>query len=165
MTCYKNYYAMRMLRKGGYDKRTVCTRLHADEGHEKGRELWANPYLKEYETKHGMHFSEKLAEHASKKMKNRNGLAHYWTREEVKGAITGAGLKIPADVRWCDMHYLANMAYADYFGSSLKTEVDCLQWACDQVNDPDGYSEKAFNHYLADLMKCETCDIPWKEMM
>lgn len=146
-------------------QRKYCTVLHSEKGKEHGKELWANPYLKEYEKKHGMHFSEKMAEHASKKMKNRNGLAHYWTRDEVKNAIMSLGIKHPQDVRWCDLQYLANMAYADYFGSSLKTEADCLQWACDYIYDPDGYDGKAFNHYLADLMECEHCDIPWQEVM
>ena len=48
--------------------------------------------------------------------------------------------------------YAANMAYADYYGISLKTEVDCVKQAYADAADPDGYPGKIFNRWLADVM-------------
>lgn len=145
--------------------RMACTPIKGMPGKERGRELWANPYLKEFEMKNGKHFNEKLSTYASRQMVNRDGSNHMWTHAEVKSAMTSAGMTIPAHARWCDAHYLANMFYADNYGSSAKTETDCLMRAYDFLNDPDGYEGRAFNHYLADLMECEKCDVPWKEML
>lgn len=44
---------------------------------------------------HGMHFSNKLAEYASSKMVNANGMNHTWSCKDVEGAFTSLGLKLP----------------------------------------------------------------------
>ena len=74
------------------------------------------------------------------------------------------GKEIPIGYKPCDAHYIANMLYADYFGSSLKTEEDVLKMACDYMHDPDGYGSKAFYHYLTDIM-VKGYVVNWNEML
>lgn len=110
------------------------------------------------------HFSPKLAEYAYKHMDNRDGTEHYWTRQEVLMALEKMGKSLPADFKPCDAHYIANMLYADYFGSSLKTEEDVLKMTCDYMNDPDGYEGRPFYHYLTDVM-VKGQPICWKDVI
>lgn len=106
----------------------------------------------EYVDKHGQHFTDELSEFASKRMKNRNGLFHSWSVSEVKSAFERMGLEKPDKYTWGDAAYAANMAYADFYGSSLKTEQDCLKYSHDLMSDVDGYDGMIMNRYLADLM-------------
>lgn len=106
----------------------------------------------QYVEKHGKHFTDELAEKASKLMENRNGLYHSWGVDEVKIAFERMGLEKPDGYTWGDATYAANMAYADFYGSSLKTEQDCVKYAYDLMSDIDGYDGMILNRYIADLM-------------
>ena len=121
---------------------------------------WEDPAYHEYVRKHGEHFSRSLSLWVCSMMENRNGKVHNWTPEQVDMALSGMGKTIKAAHKY-DAHYLANMAYADYMGKSLKEDADCLQWAADFLEDPDGYAEKAFNHWIADAMK-KCLDVDWR---
>lgn len=44
---------------------------------------------------HGMHFSDKLAEYASSKMVNANGMNHTWSCKDVEGEFASLGIKLP----------------------------------------------------------------------
>lgn len=101
---------------------------------------------------HGKHFTDELAEMASKRMKNRNGLYHSWSVNDIKNAFERIGLEKPEEYTWGDATYAANMAYADFYGSSLKTEQDCLKYSHDLMSDVDGYDGMILNRYISDLM-------------
>lgn len=148
----------------GEHGRMRCIEIKVPYGEEWGEMLWANPYFVKYVDECGEHFNKPMAEWASKQMENRDGTQHYWTRDEVMGAFKANALKLHKDAHWCDAQYVANMIYADYFGSSVKTELQCLQMAADYLDDPDGYEGIAFNRWVADKMKCEEdCEIPFKK--
>lgn len=119
----------------------------------------------EYTQKHGNHFTDALAEWASSKMENAHGEAgHRWSVEDVKGAFDRLGLKKPEKSTWGDAAYAANMAYADYYGISLKSEADCVKQAHADVSDPDGYPGKVFNRWLSDVIGKEI-DVPWHDFI
>ena len=82
--------------------------------------------------------------------------------EEVKAAFEKMGFKKPETATWGDIAYSANMAYADYFGGSIKTEADAVRYAYDDVSDPDGYPGKIFNRWLADIMG-QGSEVDWEE--
>lgn len=116
----------------------------------------------EYIAKHGTHFTDSLATWASEKMTNAQGDAnHHWSEEDVKSAFERLGLKKPEESTWGDVAYSANMHYADYFGSSLKTEADCIKQAYADVSDPDGYPGKIFNRWTSDIIG-KRVKVPWK---
>ena len=79
-----------------------------------------------YVKKHGYHFTDTLAEHASRMMVNAGGQQHSWTTAQVKKAIESLGLSIPEKVTDGDVAYTANIAYADFYPDPLKDEASCL---------------------------------------
>ena len=127
-------------------------------------EFWKDPMYKKYIITYGEHFSPELAKQAGMAMENRDGSDHFWTREEVKKAFDDMAPMLPNGYKLCDAHYIANMMYADYFGSGAKTESDVLKLAWDYMADPDGYDTKAFYHFLTDIM-VKGHVIDWSEVM
>jgi hypothetical protein len=121
---------------------------------------WEDAAYHDYVRKHGEHFSRSLSVWVCSMMENRNGKTHTWSPEQVDMAITGVGKMLKPAHKY-DAHYLANMAYADYMGKSLKEDADCLQWVVDFLEDPDGYAEKAFNHWISDAMK-KCLEVDWR---
>lgn len=118
----------------------------------------------EYIKKNGQHFTDALAEYASKMMENANGQAHSWTTSQVKKAMESLGLTIPNNVTYGDAAYLANMYYADLFPDPLKDEASCLKAAYKIANDPDGYEGLIFNRWLADMVGKEV-KIDWTKFI
>lgn len=127
--------------------------------HEESQEEYS-----EYVEKHGYHFTDALAEYASKMMQNANGQQHSWTASQVKKAMEGLGLTIPGHVTTGDAAYLANMYYADLFPDSLKDEASCLRAAHKVANDPDGYEGMIFCRWVADVIGKST-KIDWKKFI
>ena len=132
---------------------------------EKGEtEFWRNTCYKKYVEKHGHHFSNKLARWASDRMKNVSGDKHTWMCAEVEQAFQKLNFVIPDGMTVGDAAYTANMAYADYFGRSLKTDADVLTHAYAILRDPDGYDGMVFNRFTADMMGMGV-DVPWDEVI
>lgn len=116
---------------------------------------------KDYIKKNGPHFTEALAEYASKQMVNSNGLEHTWTAGQVKNICDVLNLQIPASSTLYDVTYTANMAYADFF-PELLTEHQCIKYAIAVAADPDGYEGIQLCRWIADIMsKKESVD--WSE--
>lgn len=105
-----------------------------------------NNYLK----KHGYHFTDMLAEYASKMMVNANGQMHTWNATQVKRTMDNLGLTTPDKVTTGDVTYLANMYYADLFPDPLKDEASCIRAAYKMANDPDGYEGMIFCRWATD---------------
>ena len=106
---------------------------------------------KDYIKKNGPHFTEALAEYASKQMVNSNGLSHTWTAEQVKNICSVLNLEIPTTSTLYDVMYTANMAYADFF-PELLNEHQCIKYAIAVANDTDGYEGIQLCRWIADVM-------------
>lgn len=119
----------------------------------------------EYVEKHGYHFTNALAEHVSKMMKNANGSEHSWSALQVKKAMEGLGLVIlPAGATLGDVTYQANMGYADLFPDPLKDEASCLKYASRIATDPDGYEGMIFCRWTADAIG-KAIKIDWEKFV
>lgn len=130
-------------------------------------EVWRDPDYEEYVKKYGRHFSPKLAEKASKTIRNVDGTSHYWTKEEVLNAIKSLNMSIPVWVEECDMHYMANYQYSEHFGEPMsiaKAESDIIKIALEEVWSPASYDGEVFLHYITDIMTNGEY-IDFKEMM
>ena len=126
-----------------------------------GAALTAMNGYNDYVTKHGSHFTDDLAKWASEQMTNAHGdPVHHWGVEDVKSAFERLGFKKPEENTWGDVAYSANMHYADYFGTTLKTEAECVKQAYADVADPDGYPGKIFNRWCADVIG-KKVNVPW----
>ena len=122
-------------------------------------------YMK-YTDKYGNHFNDKLAMWASRRMRNSVFAEpeHHWDIEDVRRAFSNLGLIKPVTNTWGDATYAANMAYADYYGNSIKTETECLRQAQADLADPDGYPCKVFNRFMADIAGMDI-QVPWEEII
>ena len=103
-----------------------------------------------YIKKHGKHFTNKLAEYASRQMINANGTNHRWDAEAMQRNLSASGYTIPDTSTIGDIAYTANMAYADFF-PDLITEQQCIKYAMLIANDPDGYEGIQFSRWIADI--------------
>ena len=102
---------------------------------------------------------------ASEQMTNAHGdPAHHWGVEDVKSAFERLGFKKPEENTWGDVVYSANMHYADYYGTTLKTEAECVKQAYADVADPDGYPGKIFNRWCADVIG-KKVNVPWENFI
>ena len=118
-----------------------------------------------YLEQNGHHFTSKLAKYASEQMENRRGSKeHHWTEEEVKSVLSTMGYSKPPTATWGDIVYACNMAYADYYGGSLKTESDAIVQGYEDVTDPDGYPGKIFNRWLSDIIGKEE-EVDWEKFL
>lgn len=134
-----------------------------ETGSQESNEFWEDEKYHQYIEKNGMHFSDKLAEWASKKMKNATGNDHTWSKSDVQGAYKGLGMSLPSGSTWGDATYAANMLYAD-LGPDLRNELDAVRFGNRLLSDPDGYEGMLFNRYTADIMR-KNEDIPWDKLM
>lgn len=103
-----------------------------------------------YVAKHGYHFTAKLATAESARMVNADGTDHHWSAAEIREATEG--ITFPEGTTVGDVLYLANMAYADFYPTVIKTEEACIAYAKAVLNDPDGYEGMPFLRWTSDLI-------------
>ena len=77
--------------------------------------------MREYLSNYGWHFSKKLCEHAVSKMRDKNGKISPYTNDQIHQMLKANGIELKNDVAY-DACYVANMAKADYWGSSITSE-------------------------------------------
>lgn len=120
--------------------------------------------LEDYLSMYGWHFSKKLCDWAVSKMKLNNGnpITPY-TKEVVDDLINKYSMKI--DNLWgYDYVYVANMAKADYLGSSIPDEAHLVKFLRDYLDDPDGYDELPMSRFYADIV-AKGIPIIWEDML
>lgn len=120
--------------------------------------------MNEYLSYYGWHFSKKLCEHAVKKMTDRQGkkITPY-TKEQVEALMKQHNIQLENNEGY-DAVYVANMAKADYLGSSITTEQHLMLFVKDFLDDKDGSKTKALDHYYADCIAGGKV-ILWEDMM
>lgn len=117
----------------------------------------------EYITKHGYHFTNQLADCASKMLVNANRRDHRWTSEQVRQNLAMQGITDLGDCTIGDITFLANMAYADFYPEVLQSESACIKYAIAVSKDPDGYDGIAFSRWIADLIGKRITTIEWEK--
>lgn len=147
----KRYYVL----KGGEPKHVPT--FFADDVYGNNAERFMDKGFYEYTEKYGEHFTDSLAEHVSKGLKNADGTDHCWSVEEVKSAFNSLGLSLPTSgqedaclATWGDATYIANMYYSDFYPSILTDATQCVQMAYKTLHDKDGYVGIAFMRWVAD---------------
>ena len=102
------------------------------------------------------HFSKKMAEWAISMMERDGKKIEPFTMEEVEGMIAPFRSKVGEECIY-DCWYLANMAKADYFGSSLADKTHISLFIKDTLCDPDGCPEMVLACFRA---KCDVKGVP-----
>lgn len=125
---------------------------------------------RDYLQNYGWHFSKKAYQYATRRMKKRvspdsdkTDEVKPYTIGDVEDLLARAGVKINNDVGY-DKVYLATMAKADYYGSSLTDENHLAQWIKDTIDDVDGGKEKVFRHWYSDMIE-KGEPIIWEELL
>lgn len=118
----------------------------------------------EYVKKHGYHFTDVLAEYASKQMKNSDKTSHSWSASTVKKTVESLGQQMPSNVTLGDITYAANMAYADFYPDLLRDEASCIKYALKTATDIDGYEGMIFCRWTADVIG-KAVSIDWEKFV
>lgn len=73
------------------------------------------------------------------------------------------GIKLEKDSGY-DCVYVANMAKADYYKSSIMDEAHLALFIKDYIDDPDGYEGLPFTRFYADCIG-SGCPIMWDDVL
>ena len=111
----------------------------------------------------GPHFSKKLCEFATKKMRKNEGRIAPWGKAEVDEMLNTAGVEVENDNLY-DTVFVANMCKADYYKSSILDKAGVARYVKDVLDDEDGYDGIAFNRWLADCAR-KGVAIPWDDVL
>lgn len=111
----------------------------------------------------GPHFSKKLCEFATKKMRKKEGRINPWGKAEVDEILNTAGVEVENDNLY-DTVFVANMCKADYYKSSVADKAGVARYIKDVLDDEDGYDGIAFNRWLADCAR-KGVAIPWDDVL
>ena len=123
--------------------------------------------MKYYLNNYGYHFNKKLCEWAVSQMyKKVDGIKQYinpYTKDQVDTLLKQYNVKIERNKLY-DHVYLANMAKADFLGSSIPNEQHLAKYIKDVIDDPDADDGFIFNRFIAD---CYFMDNPieWEDII
>ena len=111
----------------------------------------------------GPHFTKKLAEFAISKMKKDGKYLEMTDEAKIERLMKQYNIKLENDELY-DKVYVLNMAKADFYGTSLQTEQQLIQYVKDYLDDEDGYDGIAFNRFIADCAR-KGVTIKWEKMI
>lgn len=123
---------------------------------------------REYLMHYGHHFSKKAYLFAVKRLYKEDASGNEvkvkpYTKDEIDELLAKCGVKLSNDEGY-DAAYVASMAKADYFGSSIEDEQHLAKFVSDFLDDADGGKEKAFRHWYADMIE-QGVPIIWEDIM
>ena len=124
--------------------------------------------MEDYLAFNGWHFNKKMCDWAVSKMykinvaKRKEFITPY-TKETVENLLKANGIKLDNDVGY-DAVYVANMAKADFYGSSISDDMHLAKFIKDYLDDPDGYDGIVFTRFYADCIGSGT-PIIWEDML
>ena len=121
--------------------------------------------MEDYLQFNGWHFNKKMCQWASSRMyKGEKGNKTYiipYTIEAIEGLAKKYNLSFEINY---DAVYIANMAKADFLGSSIPDEAHLMLYVKDVVSDPDAYNGMPFTRFYADCIGSGT-SIPWEDLL
>lgn len=98
--------------------------------------------------------------------KVQNGAKKYitpMTKEQVETLLFNSNISLK-NTKGYDYIYVANMALADFMGSSITDETHHAKYIKDVIDDPDAYDGMPFTRFYADCIGSGT-PIMWEEMI
>lgn len=117
----------------------------------------------------GYHFNKKMCDWAVSQMRKRSKATDKdepiepLTKDKVEDMLAENEVKL-ANLVGYDHVYVANMAKADFMGSSIKDDAGMAQYVKDVVDDVDQKDGFIFNRFYADC--CHNgLPIPWDDVL
>lgn len=122
-----------------------------------------------YLSRNGKHFNKKLCEFAVGKMRKKDESGKLVritpvTRNDTETMLADAGFDISDYNAPYDAVYVANMASADFLGSSLEDAEHVARYINDVLGDADAYEGQLLNRWLSD-MAGQGVWIDWEKMV
>jgi len=111
--------------------------------------------MQQYMSYYGTHFNKLLCDFAVSKMERKDKATGVMTKitpitlDELKEMLEKYKVTLDSNNTY-DALYLANMAKADFIGSSIEDDEHLARYIEDVLCDPDGYDGLVFNRFLAD---------------
>lgn len=120
--------------------------------------------FEEYLSRYGWHFSKKMCEWAASNMKKDDGKKIVpYTKEVVDMLLMKEKIELENKFGY-DYVFVANMAKADFLGSSLPDEAHLIKYVKDYCDDIDGYPELPFTRFYADIIG-KGIPVIWEDMI
>lgn len=123
----------------------------------------------DYLNQFGFHFNKRACEYASKMMKRKNQATgknepiEPFSKEQVEDLLSKNNVKLENNKLY-DFVFVANMAKADYWKSSIEDERHLALFVKDYIDDADGSSELAFRRWIATMIAVGE-PIEWSDLI
>lgn len=117
----------------------------------------------------GWHFNKKMTDWAVKHMRRHNPTTgkderiEAWSKDDVDAMLKKQSITLSNNTGY-DYVYVAAMAKADFFKSSLPTEAEVAQYVKDVVDDTDQADGFILNRFYADCVR-KGLPIPWEDVI
>lgn len=111
----------------------------------------------------GWHFNKKMCDFAIKNMYKKGKKLEVLNKDYVDQLLNKFNITLNNNKLW-DYIYVANMAKADFLGSSLVTEQQLASYIKDYIDDEDAYDGMPFSRFYIDTVK-KGIPIDWEEML
>lgn len=121
------------------------------------------PGMKRYLSYYGWHFTQKMCDFATGMMRKNGQPINRLDKSSVDTYLRNAGLTLDNN-RLYDYVYVANMAYSDFYGSSIQNDIQLARYIKDYIDDEDAYDGMPFSRFYIDCVK-KGIPIDWDEMM
>lgn len=120
--------------------------------------------MREYLNFYGWHFNKKLCDFAVSHMTVSGGAKlDSITKENLEQILNRHSINLEK-AKGYDALFVANMAKADYYGSSIPNEDYLARFVKDYIDDPDGYDGLPMTRYFADVIG-KGVVIDWEDML
>lgn len=116
-----------------------------------------------YLSYNGWHFNKKMCEFAVKNMYKKGKKLDMLSKEQVDQLLAKFNISLQNNRLW-DYVYVANMAKADFLGSSLTTDQQLATFIRDYIDDEDAYDGMPFSRFYIDTVK-KGIPIDWDEVL
>lgn len=127
------------------------------------------PDMKIYISYNGWHFTKKACDIAVRGMKKKSRVSgkvekiEPYTKEKTEELLAKYGIRLENCVMY-DPTYVLNMAYSDYYKSSIPDEQHLAMFVKDYLDDEDASDETAFRRWVATMVGNGE-PIDWGEML
>lgn len=113
--------------------------------------------MRKYISFYGFHFNKKACDYAVSLMRKKNAVSgkeeaiEAWSKEQVEDLLKRNSIKLE-NCNGYDYVYVANMAKAGFYKSSLEDEAHLAKYVKDVVDDIDDNPENVFRCWLSKMV-------------
>lgn len=119
--------------------------------------------MKAYLQNYGWHFTRKMCDFAISKMVKNGSALNRMTTEQIDNMLRNSGISLMNNQLY-DYIYVAHIAYAKYYGSSIQSDQQLAKYIKDTIDYEDSYDGAIFTEWYADMCK-KGIPIDWEGML